>query len=448
MNLGRACRFAGCASVQQCADTRRLRRGWLVYGLLAVLAVWGSLAVTKTARADGGERIALVMAVENYQKLPRSSLGVKRGRDIADGFRAHGFDVIVSTDPSNSAARASLGEFAAKAEGADVAIVVLIGHGTAWAGQSFFLLSNTEISRATDLFSRALSVTNIAQIAGRARAGGVFFFMTAPDFGTPIEGLDARPEFAGQIHKNVVAVFSSSAHVPVSRVDAVSAQAADAMASLLRQPAPTLPELVKAASNGGKDTIVGTAADVGLNKPPAAGKPEASTTGGAQEADKQAVVDARLAAARQARDDAERRARAEQIKTEQAQAEVQKAQAEAKQAQAEAEKAQAEAERVQAEASKAQAEAEQAKLAAQRNEAQAQTASAADTALVKEWQLSREQRVQIQDRLRRMGFYTGPIDAIIGPLTREAIMGFQKSRGARVTGYLTTAEYDVLSKPQ
>ena len=36
-----------------------------------------------------------------------------------------------------------------------------------------------------------------------------------------------------------------------------------------------------------------------------------------------------------------------------------------------------------------------------------------------------------------MGFYTGPIDAIMGPLTREAIMGFQKSRGAKVTGYLT-----------
>jgi peptidoglycan hydrolase-like protein with peptidoglycan-binding domain len=54
------------------------------------------------------------------------------------------------------------------------------------------------------------------------------------------------------------------------------------------------------------------------------------------------------------------------------------------------------------------------------------------------------QRQHIQERLREMSLYTGPIDAIMGPLTREAIMGYQRSKGARVTGYLTPEQFDAL----
>ena len=43
-----------------------------------------------------------------------------------------------------------------------------------------------------------------------------------------------------------------------------------------------------------------------------------------------------------------------------------------------------------------------------------------------------------------MSLYTGPIDSIMGPLTREAIMGYQHSRGAEVTGYLTPEQFQAL----
>lgn len=448
MNLGRAFEVGGRASQRPSGNARRLLPARVAYCLVTLLAAWLVLEPTVAAHADAGERIALVMAVENYQKLPKSSLGLKRAEDIAAALKARGFNVLMSANPSNSAARASLGAFAAKAQDADVALVMLIGHGTAWAGQSFFLLSNTEISRATDLFSRALSVTNIAQIAGRARIGGVFFFMTTPNFGTPIEGLNDRPQFNGTIGKNVVAVFSSSARVPVSRVDAVSAEAADALVKFLRGPDPTLAGLVKAASKGGKETIVGTAGDVDLAKPPAVAKPEASTAGGASTPGKQAKADdARPEAGEQPRKGAGEQARAEQIRTEQARAEVEKARAEAKKAEAEAARVQAEARKAQAEAERAKAEAEQAKLEARQNEAEAR-AAAAGAAPIREWQLAREQRLQIQERLSKLGFYKGPIDAIIGPLTRQAIMGFQRSSGATVTGYLTSAQFDALTKAQ
>ena len=43
-----------------------------------------------------------------------------------------------------------------------------------------------------------------------------------------------------------------------------------------------------------------------------------------------------------------------------------------------------------------------------------------------------------------MSLYTGPINSIMGPLTREAIMGYQRSRGAKVTGYLTPDQFEAL----
>jgi peptidoglycan hydrolase-like protein with peptidoglycan-binding domain len=43
-----------------------------------------------------------------------------------------------------------------------------------------------------------------------------------------------------------------------------------------------------------------------------------------------------------------------------------------------------------------------------------------------------------------MSLYTGPIDSIMGPLTREAIMGYQRSKGAKVTGYLTPEQFQAL----
>lgn len=419
----------------------------VICGPLVAIALMASVSA-----ANAAERIALVMAAETYQKFQKSSVGLKRANDIADALRSRGFEVILGTDPSNAAARAQLRDFSTKAEDAELALVVLIGHGTAWGGQSFYLATNTEIGRAPDLLSRALSVTNVAQIAGRARNGGVFFFMTTPSFASPIDGLDARPQFNADIGANAFAVFSSSAKVPISSVDTASDEAADAFARSLRQAKPSLVDAVKAAVNG-RGMVIGKAADLDLTQPPPPA-PVASRARPASEADKSGLDD-KLEAERQARELAERRIQSELVKTEQAQAEAQKAradvlkaQADAKKALADAERAQAEARRAQAEAERAQADAERTKLEARRLDAQPQLAAIQPTAaaaeLIEEKDLGQKQRLEIQERLRAMGLYTGPLDSIMGPLTREAIMGFQKSRGAAVTGYLTADQYDLL----
>ncbi len=418
--------------------------GVSTHGLMLAVAL--VLLLMSTIGASAAGKVALVMVAEDYQKLQKSSVGLKRGSEIADALAARGFDVTLSTNPSNAAARAKLRDLSDKIAGADIALAVLIGHGIAWEGQSFYLLANTEVDRATDLLSRALSVGSIAQVVGRAKAGGVLFFMTVPHFDNPISGLDSRPQLTSELGKNVFVVFSSSSRVPVSRVDAASEQAAEALANILKTQNPSLSEAIKAASNGNTGTVIGTATDINLAAPPtvATADPTAliipqsptKTASGAEAED-------RLKAERQARELAEKQILAEQTKVEQARAEVQKAQADALKAQAEAKKAQSEAER-------AQAEAERAKLEAKRVETQAQTAmvNTQPPASVKppidEAQLGQKQRQKIQEKLRAMSLYTGPIDAIMGPLTREAIMGFQKSRGAAVTGYLTADQFDAL----
>ena len=41
----------------------------------------------------------------------------------------------------------------------------------------------------------------------------------------------------------------------------------------------------------------------------------------------------------------------------------------------------------------------------------------------------------VQQSLTRNGYYTGPIDGRIGPMSRQAISNYQADRGFRVTGY-------------
>jgi hypothetical protein len=439
MHFGQVGGFAGRSSVRQSTLGELSRAHAILF--LGIIVFAFSLLPMSVVSAHAAGRAALVLTAEDYQKLPKSSIGTKRGVEIAEALKARGFEVIVSTNPSNAAARASLRDFAVKAEGADLAIVVLIGHGVAWSGQTFFLATNTELGRATDLLSRALSTTNIAQIVGRAQAGGVFFFMTSPSFESAIEGLDARPQFTSEIPKNAVTIFSSSARIPVSRIDAAGEQAAEGLTKLLQQPSPSLSEAIKVASNGSLGAVFGRVEEISLAKPApapvaqaiASTAPQAAPTG-----QKAEDIEGKLEAERRAREQAETRARDEQLRAERAQAEVMKAQADAKKAQADVERAQADAEKAKQEARRVEA---QAQIAAAQAEGLRQGSVAAP---IEDTQLGQRQRRLIQQRLRELGLYTGPIDAIMGPLTREAIMGYQRSRNAAVTGYLTAEQFDTL----
>ncbi len=50
--------------------------------------------------------------------------------------------------------------------------------------------------------------------------------------------------------------------------------------------------------------------------------------------------------------------------------------------------------------------------------------------------------LQVQGALQAYGYYDGPIDGIIGPLTREALERFQRTYGLSVTGSITSEVLD------
>jgi N-acetylmuramoyl-L-alanine amidase len=41
--------------------------------------------------------------------------------------------------------------------------------------------------------------------------------------------------------------------------------------------------------------------------------------------------------------------------------------------------------------------------------------------------------VDVQEQLARAGYYDGPIDGVLGPMTREAIATYQADNGLAVT---------------
>ncbi len=426
--------------------TGRVRRSGAVLLALALLA-----ALSGPAAAAG--RVALVMAAEEYAAAQPSGIGVKRAAAIAEALERLDFDVVMAANPTNATARARLREFSDAVGEADLAIVVLAGHGITWSGQTFFLPANTDIGRPTDLLSRALSLGSITQITGRAKAGGVFFFVSQPRFRAPVAGLDPRPTITGEAPAGTVVALSTASSVPVSQIDTASAQAADAALAVLAGSDPTLKDLLGALEDGGRALVVGTAADMPLRRPAdpppqpvavAPVVPETVARGASEDAsaDRLALEEAEEAIAleRQRADEA-------RLAAEKAQADVLKAQAEAAKAQADAEKAQADARKAQADAQRALAEAERTKAEAEAEVAVAtpdDTTGTVSAEPMDERDLGRRQRQLIQEKLRDMSLYTGPIDSIMGPLTREAIMGFQKGRGAAVTGYLTPDQYDAL----
>jgi peptidoglycan hydrolase-like protein with peptidoglycan-binding domain len=54
--------------------------------------------------------------------------------------------------------------------------------------------------------------------------------------------------------------------------------------------------------------------------------------------------------------------------------------------------------------------------------------------------MSEQDRRQVQDALRQLDYYKGPVDGVFGPLTHAAIRRFQRDIGADVTGSLTADE--------
>src|SRR5215475_12956715 len=336
-----------------------LRASALLMAAVVAAALTLMFADAAVQPAHAGARVAMILASEDYQNFKRSEVGLRKAEEILDLLKARGFDTALVTNPANAAARAALRDFATKVATADIALAFLLGHGLSSVGQTFFLPSNASIDRSTDLLSRGLSVTNIAQIVSRAQAGGVCFLMTTPNFVKPIDGVDVKPQYDGEA-KNIAVAFSNSAKIPISRIEAAAGLAATDVVNLLqRQPNADLKQLIAACGSQQQGTVYGLATSVSLAVP-----------------EKGRATDAEI----------------EKKPTQPAPVE---------------------------------------------------NYTALETL---ERLLDPRQVRRIQTRLAEMGFYQGPIDAVIGILTRNAIKEYQRKTGVADTGFLTPEQLAALTK--
>jgi peptidoglycan hydrolase-like protein with peptidoglycan-binding domain len=62
--------------------------------------------------------------------------------------------------------------------------------------------------------------------------------------------------------------------------------------------------------------------------------------------------------------------------------------------------------------------------------------------------MSATDRRQVQEALRRLGYYKGQADGVFGPLTRAAIRRFQQDIEADVTGNPTAEQANRLMTPR
>jgi Putative peptidoglycan binding domain len=349
----------------------RISRARVPPGSALLMAAVGAVALTQICTdaavhpAHAGTRVAMILASEDYQNFKRSEVGLSKAEEILDLLRARGFDAALVTNPANAAARAALRDFATKVATADIAVAFLLGHGLSSVGQTFFLPSNASIDRSTDLLSRGLSVTNIAQIVSRAQAGGVCFLMTTPNFVKPIDGVDVKPQFDGDA-KNIAVAFSNSAKIPISRIEAAAGLAASDVVNLLqKQPNADLRQLIAACGSQQQGAVYGLAANVSLAVPEKSGPVEAET---------------------------------------------------------------------------------QKKPAASASAPQPTPVESYTALETLERLLDPRQVRRIQTRLAEMGLYQGPIDAVIGILTRNAIKEYQRKTGVAETGFLTPEQLAALTK--
>ena len=62
--------------------------------------------------------------------------------------------------------------------------------------------------------------------------------------------------------------------------------------------------------------------------------------------------------------------------------------------------------------------------------------------------LTRAQTKAAEQRLSELGYWTGPIDGVLDPGTRSALIAFQKWEGREITGKLTIEELDAIRKTE
>ena len=142
----------------------RKRRSWDGWAGIA-LAVVLSLGLVQSAVA--AVRVALIVGVSAYEKVPVLANPAKDARLVQQTLQKLGFTVTVLTNPNRVQLLEGLGSFEEVAKGADAAVVYFAGHGAMIDGVNYLLPKDALSSSKTALTGTAVESARLgASLAG------------------------------------------------------------------------------------------------------------------------------------------------------------------------------------------------------------------------------------------------------------------------------------------
>jgi uncharacterized caspase-like protein len=117
-----------------------------------------TLGLTFAANAAPEKRVALVVGNATYQDVPTLANPVTDAKAVSAALKRLGFEVVEGYDLKNDAMRTTLGEFAAKLDGAKAALVYYAGHGVAVGDENYLLPTDAVLKSEADLDFRTVNV--------------------------------------------------------------------------------------------------------------------------------------------------------------------------------------------------------------------------------------------------------------------------------------------------
>jgi uncharacterized caspase-like protein len=117
-----------------------------------------TLGLTFAAEAAAERRVALVVGNAAYQDVPTLANPVTDAKAVSAALKRLGFEVVEGYDLKNDAMRMTLGEFAAKLDGAKAALVYYAGHGVAVGDENYLLPTDAVLKSEADLDFRSVNV--------------------------------------------------------------------------------------------------------------------------------------------------------------------------------------------------------------------------------------------------------------------------------------------------
>jgi len=142
----------------------RLHRGWTA--IVVAIAVNVSLA----GGAWAAQRVALIIGVSKYEKVPALTNPAKDARLVQATLQKLGFQVTVLTDPTRMQLIEGLGTFEQAAQGSEAAVIYYAGHGAMIDGVNYLLPKDAVSTSKTALTASSLESASLGQSLAGAKA--------------------------------------------------------------------------------------------------------------------------------------------------------------------------------------------------------------------------------------------------------------------------------------